>query len=235
MSIRPGKQGHVAEVDLGRISRHAQRDSLRRCGCPRRPPLRANGPRRRRRRPSVAPDSDSRSSVTGTEVIGSASSPGVAAPESGTRGCFQHSTGNDTMIIEYNRCIRFSTSSGMSSSGNLSQKRDRLLGTRSDRVVEGLHLGHRTGQPLRVPLRLTWPGHHAENCSRSANSVGSMAVMESHPCRLALVLVHPRRRLLVQVADEHLLVAQQELVDRTATRPSSGWLRACWRPAARTP
>src|ERR1035441_1976947 len=37
------------------------------------------------------------------------------APESGTRGCFQHSTGNDTMIIEYSRCMRFSTSSGKSS------------------------------------------------------------------------------------------------------------------------
>ena len=45
----------------------------------------------------------------------------VDAPESGTRGCFQHSTGNDTMIIEYSRCIRFSTSSGRSSRGNLSQ------------------------------------------------------------------------------------------------------------------
>ena len=45
----------------------------------------------------------------------------VEAPESGTRGCFQHSTGNDTMIIEYSRCMRFWTSSGKSSSGNLSQ------------------------------------------------------------------------------------------------------------------
>ena len=32
-------------------------------------------------------------------------------PESGTRGCFQHSTENDTVTIEYSRRIRLSTSS----------------------------------------------------------------------------------------------------------------------------
>ena len=52
---------------------------------------------------------------------GSETQSSVEAPESGTRGCFQHSTGNDTMIIEYSRCIRLRTSSGRSSSGNLSQ------------------------------------------------------------------------------------------------------------------
>ena len=31
---------------------------------------------------------------------GSDTQSSVEAPESGTRGCFQHSTGNDTMIIE---------------------------------------------------------------------------------------------------------------------------------------
>ena len=38
-----------------------------------------------------------RSSGHGT---GSDTQSRVEAPESGTRGCFQHSTGNDTMIIE---------------------------------------------------------------------------------------------------------------------------------------
>src|SRR5580704_1419408 len=44
-----------------------------------------------------------------------------AAPVSGTGPWPQHSTGNDTMIIEYSRCMRFTASSGMSSRGNVSQ------------------------------------------------------------------------------------------------------------------
>jgi hypothetical protein len=63
-----------------------------------------------------------RGAQNGGHGTGSDTQSMAVAPESGTRGCFQHSTGNDTMIIEYSRCIRLRTSSGMSSSGNLSQK-----------------------------------------------------------------------------------------------------------------
>ena len=107
----PGQERDVAEVDLGRAGRDLGRvhpdDAV---------PLHHD----HRRRPHLAGvDVDPAIGAKDGGVAhgaGSTTSSRSATPESGMRGWCQHSTGNDTMIIEYRRCIRLSASGGRSSS-----------------------------------------------------------------------------------------------------------------------
>ncbi len=108
------QQGHVAQVDVRRI--RGQLSRIHRLD-----PVAVDHHHRRRAHLAGATSAQRAARRTVGHGTGSDTQSRVAAPESGTRGCFQHSTGNDTMIIEYSRCIRLRTSSGMSSRGNLSQ------------------------------------------------------------------------------------------------------------------
>ena len=127
------------------------------------------------------------------------------------------------MTSEYSSCSNRSASSGMSSSGNLSQYAIASSARGKKRVVERLHLVHRARHAACANRSRSVGRHHvAANGSRSANSVGQQRVAHrpSHLRRLALVVVDPVGGHLVQVPAEDLLVVERERGRRRATRAS---------------
>lgn len=90
---QPGQQGRIAEVY------HVGRITLCAFGIDRGDPVsRHDHLGRGPDQPRV--DVDPPSGPQNGHGTGSDTQSNVEAPESGTRGCFQHSTGNDTMIME---------------------------------------------------------------------------------------------------------------------------------------